>query len=275
MLEMPKLGRVPRRWSLRKDGLADRRYKLDSAILIYAAVPHREALFNDERAGDNMYATLHQIERRRVGGPHLAAGVPATAEACGEFAKAISLRAAFSGFMSPQLLYVGPQVVAWWRAPAPARVWFDSSVEAAGDQTAVKIGKRSGITPHPGVVFLLAQGTWYVYAVKGAERPGPESALFMAPYFNVWTNGQICEGNVKRPGRVNAETMQDFERAFFDSRFTHPNVKKLVNHPGGAGAFWTALLDGRWKTFPERCLLPKKRTIEQRLKQLEAGHHGE
>lgn len=231
-------------------------YRLHSAILLYSA------------QSNDVYATLHAVERGK-GGTRLGAGIPATAEACAGFVRALSDAAAFSGFIEPRMLYIGPRIAVWHRPPGSARVWFDTTGAAGADQTAAHIGSRTAITPHPGLVFALADGQWHVAAVKGSARPVPGTALHVAPYFNVWRGGHICEGNIRRPDKVTPETIAAFERAFFESRFTHPNMTRLVRFKGGAGALWTALLDGKFKTFPERALLPQKTTLAQWIRQLE------
>lgn len=236
-------------------------FELHRAILLYQC----------SQGGGQVYATLHQVERNRPGGPHLAAGVPATQENCAEFARAIADRAAFSGFLSPNLLYIGPRVVAWWRPPAPARVWFKTE---DADKPERHIGERSAITPHPGLVFIVAEGNWSVFALKGGKRPAQDEQLYRAPYFNVWLGGRICEGNIERPNRVTPETIATFERAFFESRFTHSNVQRsrdITSYEGGIYVFWRALLDGKYKAFPERFLIRERFTLVEQLRTLERG----
>lgn len=242
-----------------------RTFGLHHAILIYGDM-------HTINGGDpSEYATLHRVERHRRGGPFLAAGSPITAGGCSAFVRSLTDRASFDGWLTPAMLYTSPRVTAWWRPPGRERVWFRTTDAPEGDQVKVDIGERSAITPHPGLVFALAGGQWHVYAVTGADRPQPGTRLHVAPYFNVWNDGHICEGNVQRPKRVTPETIAAFERAFFGSRFTHPNTDKLVNFKGGAGKFWTALLDGRWKKFPEQHLVRMKRTLADQLRALEKG----
>jgi PRTRC genetic system protein B len=238
------------------------RYELHAAILLYAS---RTGIGG--HAGD-VYATVHEIERNRPGGPRLAPGQPATVEACSAFARSMTDRAAFSGWIAPDILFIGPRTVAWWRAPAPATMFFET--DHKDPQKA--LGTRQGVLPQPGLVHVLAEGRWSVYAVKGAKRPGPSTPLFHAPYFNVYADGNLCEGNIRRPARVNPDTLAEFERAFFHSRFTHPNAesRQLTRYPRGVYALWRDLLDGRHKAFPEKSLLPQgKHTLESLLRSLE------
>lgn len=215
---------------------------LSAAVLIY---------------GDNngsAYATVHGIERRAKD-VRLDAGRPATRAACAQLAHALGEASTLAGFTPAALLYLGAQTIAWWRAPQTTRVFF----AAPDDPERPGVGKRSAVVPHPGLVFAITARAWYVAAVKGGARPGPDTKLFRAPYFNVWKNGHICEGNVRLPERMAAGMIANYERAFFGSNFTHPNDPQglVRNCKGGVVGLWTELLDGRHHhTFPERVLAP-------------------
>jgi PRTRC genetic system protein B len=253
------------RHSVRVKAGGTKTFGLDRAILIYSDQHSMNG------GNPRNFAMLHEIERNRIGGAHLAAGTPISASGCKAFVRSLTDLASFDGWLTPTMLYTSPRVTAWWRPPCRERVWFRTTDAPEGDQVKVDIGERSAVTPHPGLVFALAGGEWHVYAVTGADRPQQQTQLHVAPYFNVWEDGHICEGNVKRPAKVTPETIAAFERAFFGSRFTHPNTGRLVNFKGGAGKFWTALLDGRWKKFPEQYLVRMKRTLADQLRTLEKG----
>lgn len=233
----------------------ERTYHLERAILLYES---------QGNGSPHSYATLHPVYHGK-GGARIGPGSPATREACSQFVRSLADEAAFCGFLSPRMLYVGPRTVAWWRPPAPARVWFAEAALGA------KTPARSAITPQPGLIFALVDGVrWHVVAIKGKDRPEPDTQLHVAPYFNVWDSSQICEGNLQRPDAVTPKTLDAFERAFWDSRFTHTNAMRLVQFKGGPVALWKALLGGRYKAFPERALRPMKTTLAQWLKTLEA-----
>lgn len=228
--------------------------RLAAAVLVYG----------DGRSGT--YATVHAIDERGKN-LRLEAGRPATRAACANLARALGEAATLSGFTPPALLYLGAQTIAWWRAPCRSRVFFSTP----DDPERHGVGKRNAVVPHPGLVFAVTASEWYVAAVRGAGRPGPDTKLFRAPYFNVWKSGHICEGNVRLPERMSADMIADYERAFFDSNFTHPNdARGLVKHKGGAIRFWTELLDGRHQqVFPERVLAPMGCTLATFIKKLE------
>ena len=246
-------------------------WELKAAVLVYGA----EHGSPDASA----YATVHGIEKRGQR-YSLAAGMPATKEACATLARSLGAASTLTGFMPENLLYLGARTLIWWRPPAPATVYFDTTKDAAGDQPKDKtgaslIGKKAGRTPQPGLVFAVTPAGWYVYAVMGSARPTPETKLRRAPYFNVWTSGQICTGNVRLPDSLSPAALQRFERAFFDSEFTHPNVKgkeRLVNHPEGAYALWASLFAlPAGQAFPEAHLVRLTLDLQGLAKRLESG----
>ena len=214
------------------------------------------------------YATVHGIEGRGKQ-LRLGAGRPATKEACADLARSLGAMAGLSGFTPPNLLYLGARTMIWWRPSAPARVFFTPPADAEDPP------KGSAVTPHPGLVFAVAGTEWYVYALAGDARPGPATKLCRAPYYNVYHKGHICTGNVRLPETLSPTSLEQYERAFFDSNFTHPNMPQLVKGKTGS-AFWREGLAGQWgERFPVRRLLPEKCTLEQlaaRLDQPKEDH---
>lgn len=197
----------------------------------------------------HVHATVHDVAYFDDRAPALLPGVTADKPAIAGLLASLGESIAFAGFIPHRLLFVGPALLIWWTEPGMREVWFKSG----------KLGERSGTTPHPGLIFAVSQGKWFVWAVSGAGRPGPDSHLYQAPYFNVWEGGQICTGNVELPRSFGIETIEGYERAFFGSYFTHPNIHdrgKLTKHRGGPNGLWKALLDGKHETFPEETLVP-------------------
>jgi PRTRC genetic system protein B len=214
---------------------------LNAALLIYTG-----------RGRDNVFVTAHEVDRSGKE-PKLGAGVPATNETLARLLAPVAAASIYRGFLPERLLAIGPGALVWWCPPATRTVWFRSD----GDKGAL-LGDRHGRVQQPGLVFAVSGGKWYVFAVKGANRPGPDTALFRAPYFNVWADrGEVCVGNVRTPGTTGHEAMDAWERAFFESRFTHPNPGFRVRFKGSGYAFWKQLLDrGASARFPERALYP-------------------
>jgi PRTRC genetic system protein B len=224
-------------------------FMLQKAILVYAGEGRKAAC-----------ATVHDVAVAENGRAMLLAGVAATVQSVAEIAKLLTRQAKTGCYLPANILMVGIDSLIWWIPPARRRVFFKS--EKLG-------GERSAEVPNPGIVFRVSgDSEWSVFAVKGHDRPTPETPLFLAPYFNVWSNGKICTGNVTVPPCSTAETIAAWERAFFDSSFTHPNVhapEKLVEHRGGAYGFWEKMLEGNYKRFPERVLVETGKRLSDLL----------
>lgn len=224
---------------------------------------HALLVYEDEQTA---FVTAHPVSIIK-GRPQIGPGVPASRGALADLAGKLAAATVLSGFLPPQLLYLGPRAIAWWRPAAPATMFFNCE----GKQYA-EIGERSGKTPQPALVFAVSGERWYVHAVRGSERPFAGTRLHRAPYFNVWKSGEICTGNVKLPDRLDPEVLGDFESAFFGSNFTHANDPKgLTRYKGGAIRLWRDLLAGRHDTFPENSLAATGSTLGDLVKKLETA----
>jgi len=247
------------------------------AVLIY--LTEQVDAFGSRRQTGGVYATVHDIGKGKAG-LELGTGAPATKEACADLARALGAASTLSGFIPQNLLYLGARTLAWWRAPGMATMHFNAEKPPAGDQPddgarAKALGKRGGVVQQPGLVFVVTPGDWYVYAVAGADRPVAGTKILRAPYFNVWSSGRICTGNVQLPETLSPAALAQYERAFFSSEFTHPNVhgrEHLVNWPDGPYEFWRMQLDaGSKHPFPHGALVPVNRTLGKLLEQIEEG----
>lgn len=225
------------------------KFTLRKAILVYAGSDKQPAC-----------ATVHDVGIGPDGRATILTGVAATVQSVVEISTLLTKQSKVGSFLPANILMVGIDSLIWWVPPAKRRVFFQS------DQLG---GVRSAEVPHPGLVFRVGgKNEWSVFAVKGQDRPTPDTPLFIAPYFNVWSSGEICVGNVTTPSGSTAETASAWEKAFFDSYFTHLNVhapEKLVKHKGGAYGFWKAMLDGRYKRFPERVLVETRHRLTDLL----------
>lgn len=232
----------------------DDKVEISKAILLYGS--HNKT----------SYATVHGITMG-MKGMALAEGQPMTQAALVEIVNSLSNSVQRTGLFIPEnVLSMGVDSVVWYVRPSDSRrVWFKCADK--------KIGERNGLTPQPGLVFAAGACGWNVFAFKGNGRPTPTTPLYLAPYFNVWANGKVCQGSVEVPKACSLDNYRDFENAFFESMFSHPNVHKdLVKYRGGAYSLWKALLDGKFgNTFPEKVLVPTKLTLNDFLKQTVGG----
>lgn len=215
---------------------------LNKAILLYGQ-------------GNASYASIHNVQGDQATGMTIGAGKPATVKALAHLATGLIKNASFGSFLPENVLSVGIDSITWWLPPCKSRlVWFKTNNE--------QIGTISGRTPQVGLVFRVSGHVWQVFAVKGNKRPTPDTQLNQAPFLNVYDDGHICVGNVTTPKGTTAETLAGWENAFFNSYFTHPNSMKLVKFKGGCFAFWSDMLAGKFKSFPEKVLFELKATLD-------------
>jgi len=207
---------------------------------------------------DPAFVTAHHISITDKG-PVMEAGVLADKTALKKLVKQVNPKAVEKPeLLHPRTLAKGDGFHLWWLPPGPQRVWFNT--EEVG-------GKRNGVTPQPGLVFLLTKDVWQVFAVKGSKRPDGESLLYRAPYLNVYVTGNICEGTANLPKGKAACLPEAWETPFFESEFTHTNYHgvKPVAYKGGIYALWKDLLDGKFKKFPEKVLTKHGHTLQALL----------
>lgn len=242
---------------------AEVEYQLDAAILLYKGNNHVSA---------NVFASIHSI--MAVGKRHtLGPGSPVTREGLRDLAKALAPESIAAPELIPaHVLAQGPEFLVWWAPPKSRAVFFKANELG---------GERSATVPLPGLIFAVVAGGWYVFAVKRADRPGADTPLYRTPFYNVWGEGKICTGSVKTPKGSLAQRTELWEAAFFDSWFTHSNMKgkeKLVTFRGGGSAFWKKLLAGAYQAFPEEVLVPLNTTTAGMLAgvatALKGGNHG-
>ncbi|UVA80442.1 PRTRC system protein B [Pandoraea commovens] len=205
------------------------------------------------------YATCHPIHIADDV-PHLGPGTALTHDDLADFAAVAQEQAAYAGFVPERLVFTQPNLIAWWRPAEKRHVWF------ATDDA---IGERAGITEHPPLLFVASHRGWHVFALRKNARPTPESALFNAPYYNVWQGGRICTGSAQTPKAATPESIKGFEDAFFRSRFTHTNQPRLIKRKGGAAQLWVDLLDGA--TFPLSALIPADETLASAIHRISKG----
>ncbi len=237
--------------------------KLDKAVLLYTG-------------GTHAHASVHEVDEKG----RIQPGQPLEAGAIAPIMQTLSAKRRYVGYLPETVLYAEPDCMVWWMPATTRQVWFACPFENAGANAAPAVtrkeeesgaqllGNRSGRTPHPGLVFAVSQGRWYVRAVCVADRPHPGTDLYVAPYFNVWESSEICTGNVRLPDRCDASTLSQFEDSFFRSRFTHPNVPQISRHPRGAYVLWDELLLNHHESFPVHHLRPAKQTLDRWVKDI-------
>lgn len=233
-----------------EDGATDGYAK--QAILLYQG--QRPGSYSS--TGTTLMATLHDIANEGTSkNPRVVIqpGSPITKEALFSVLKSLGDKHAMSADLLPEnLLSYSSMHQMWWRPAGMAQVFFDCK----------ELGKRGAMVHHPALVFLVISGHYRLFAIKESKRPGAETALFHAPYFNVYDTGSVCMGSAARPSKLTPEHIKEMEDSFFNSSFTHVNGKvRKIEHPRGEYAFWKDMLDGEHAEFPIDMLVPHGFTL--------------
>lgn len=111
----------------------------------------------------------------------------------------------------------------------------------------------AGRCPLPGLVWMQMENSLFLWAFKGQERPNQDTKLFQAPLFNVWGRGQVCWGSSARVSNDQVGDPKAWEKAFFESAFSHPNFteKNRLTRRTDPVKFWQRMLKTPMETFPE------------------------
>lgn len=232
---------------------------LSKAILLY-----------ESRAGygHHVYASTHSIDidasnpHRRV----IGAGTPMKHADLVDFAAAVNIKTAHTGFVPDSLLYTSPTLMAWWVPAAVRTTWFKTEYP--------QIGVAHGQVAHPALVFIATRSSWYVFALRTSARPTTETMLDHAPHFNVNDQGLICTGNVQLPGSLSTAAMADYETAFFRSHFTHSNRRstRAVRRKGGLTGLWADQLAAPDTESMRRALMSTKQTLRTAIERIANNH---
>ena len=84
-------------------------------------------------------------------------------------------------------------------------------------------------------------------AVLTSSRPGPETLLKTAPYWNTdGPRGHVCPGTMRLPESADAASIPHWEAGYFQSEFTHASgAVRLTSHPEGFIGLWRSLAGRR------------------------------
>jgi PRTRC genetic system protein B len=164
-----------------------------------------------------------------------------------------SVQATVKNLLPQNLLYldqrIGRQVMVWYSTTPRQKVHFKSG------------SIKSGVVTVPPMLYAVKDGTLSVYALANKKRPDWKTKLYHAPFFNVYENGSVCMGNVKRPdGIVDiSASMEAWEKAFWCSEFTLTVWDKAYKK---LDEFWKKKMKAkRIMPFPMKMLVQCKKPI--------------
>jgi PRTRC genetic system protein B len=217
-------------------------FKLSEAVLVY-------------RAGDGVaFASLHRVKEADDGVPYLAPGEPLTTAFVRILAQGLGAQVK-PEVLPDNVLARTPELLVWWSRPQCTVMFFGGT-----DEEARKINGL--VFPHPALVFKVAGKDLFVRAMATTSRPGPETKLKTAPYWNTDSRGLVCAGSMRVPESSDIASIPAWPDAYFQSEFTHAaGAVRLTSHPGGFIGLWKDLA-GR-KRFPVQYLTDAGETLQE------------
>ena len=83
---------------------------------------------------------------------------------------------------------------------------------------------ENGVISLPALIWKADKKYLSVFASKSAKRPKDSTPLYHAPFFNLYSNGNVCMGNVDVRIQQAASLegfIQAWQAYFFESYFSH------------------------------------------------------
>jgi len=220
----------------------NRKFVLKCAVMIYTDT-------------STAFATLHEVKVDSEGSPYLAAGRSLTTA----FLRRLSegLGTATPAEVLPEcVLARTPDLIVWW-TKAQSRVMFFGGQE----ENAKKLNGH--VYPHPPLVFMVRGRELFVRALAENTRPTGVTHLKTAPYWNTDSRGSVCAGTMRIPDQLTANSISEWESAYFGSEFTHPSgAVRLTKHRRGFVGLWRNLKD-KDRSFPTGMLTDAKETLSE------------
>ena len=220
---------------------SNRSYGLSKAILIYSD-------------GQEAFATVHEPRNSPDGGPpYLDAGQPLTVDFLRQLAKGLG-QTVVREILPANVLARTPEMLVWWNKQQQRVMFYSDSSDGR---------TLSGqLFPQPALVFRVCGSELAIRALAENKRPASHTALMFAPYWNCDGSGRVCQGSMRVPGKLCFEAMKNWERAFFESEFTHAAIgARPTTHPEGFLGLWRDLMSSP-EGFPAEFLVNSGDTLD-------------
>lgn len=180
-----------------------------------------------------------------------------------EFVRSLSqgLRAELQAEVLPENILVwSSDLVVWWARRSIRRIFFRNNSEAPAGLSGVQFSQ-------PALLWCASGQELTVRALSTNRRPTADTSLMIAPYWNVdGDTGRVCVGSMKVPELAGVAALAQWEKAFFESEFTHQTgVKRLVQGAKGYFDVWEQVRVGR-RAFPAKCLVPANETLSNLIR---------
>ena len=236
---------------------SDEHYQLARALLLY------------EQKRDYQHApafvSVHDIQRHERGAA-LAVGRLLSERELLELLTRLTGKGALR-YLPPHVLAASSAGIAWFASAQQRPLFFNTSNFGASRADPYLDETISGHAyPVPALLFIAGSAGLRLYALDRDERPTPDTRLYRAPFYNLFSDGRVCSGSMPRPTGVTPERTSDYERAYFGSYFSHPNAAPLLNPSAWGGTYGEAWARAReLERFPSEWLVEQGMTLAQAL----------
>lgn len=219
---------------------------LKGALLIYEGRTRSFVLWHEAKPGPGEGACLGEAQALTT-----------------EFVRSLSqgLRTEVQPELLPENILVwSSDLVVWWSRRAVWRMFFRNNSE-------VLAGLSGEPFSQPALLWCVSGQELTVRALAADRRPGADTPLMIAPYWNVdGDSGRVCLGSMRIPELAGVAALAQWEQAFFQSEFTHQTgVKRLVRCGKGYFDVWEQIRGGR-RAFPAKCLVPANETLAELIR---------
>jgi len=156
------------------------------------------------------------------------------------------------------ILHINPSEngsVLWYTKARKTKMFFIESLEIP-----------KGMAEAPAMLWYANKQNLMVFALATDRRPTEKTALYHAPFFNVYEGGNVCMGTVD-VNIKNSASIEEFTTAwedyFFNSYFSH----LMEDHnpiKGNCVSLWKKLIQ-TGEAFPKEVLKKNNRTLKNLL----------
>ena len=162
-------------------------------------------------------------------------------------------------FIPEPVVGVTKHACAWFVPAQPRPLFFSPTRDTA-------LHELSGLHfPQPPLLMISRQyGNLEMYALKENARPGLNTPLMNAPYYNVYDQDNVCLGNAYRPFDGTIEHLHEWEATFYGSHFTHrAGSKTRWTNDRTHRELWEGAADAGH--FDPEWLIPSGKTLQSVL----------
>ena len=156
------------------------------------------------------------------------------------------------------ILHINPSEngsVLWYTKARKTKMFFIESLEIP-----------KGMAEAPAMLWYASKQSLMIFALATDRRPTEKTALYHAPFFNVYEGGNVCMGTVD-VNIKNSASIEEFTTAwedyFFNSYFSH----LMEDHnpiKGNCISLWKKLIQ-TGEAFPKEVLKKNNRTLKNLL----------